>query len=115
MRRKRFKERRRWPRLPLAIPVFVRGADEQGNEILEFATILNVSACGLLFASRKQVRRNSSVFLEIPVGISSMEGAGHAQRKFQARVLRIAHIDGWHWCAARFKSPFKIPSNRAPM
>lgn len=104
---KGLEERRHWPRLTLAIPVFVKGADERGKEILEFATILNVSAGGVLFTSGKSLRRNSFIFLEIPVGTSGMETTGSAQRKFQARVLRIIHMDGWHWCAARFKSPLK--------
>ena len=37
-------ERRKWPRLPIAIPVFVRSRDEKGKELLEFATALNISA-----------------------------------------------------------------------
>jgi len=31
-------ERRKWTRLPLAIPVFVRSRDDKGKELLEFAT-----------------------------------------------------------------------------
>ena len=107
MRTKGLEERRRWPRLTFAIPVFVKGADERGNEILEFATILNVSAGGVLFTSSKSFRRKSLIFLEIPVGTSGMETTDSAQRKFQARVLRIIYMDGWHRCAARFKSPLK--------
>ena len=41
-------ERRKWARLPLAIPVFVRSRDRKGKEFLEFATALNVSAGGML-------------------------------------------------------------------
>jgi hypothetical protein len=110
MLRKREKERRRWSRLPVAIPVFLRGSDEQGKEILEFSTILNISAGGVLFASRKQVRPHSRVFLEVPVGFPAVEEAAHAQRKFQARVLRIVRRDGWYWCAAQFKAPLKVGS-----
>ena len=32
-------ERRRWPRLPLAIPVFVRSQTESEQEFLEFADL----------------------------------------------------------------------------
>src|SRR5438132_9287892 len=39
-------ERRRWARLSLAIPVFVRGINGQGREFLEFCTLLNESAGG---------------------------------------------------------------------
>ena len=45
-------ERRRWPRLPLAIPVFVRGCDLEGNEFIEFNVMLNESAGGALVAIR---------------------------------------------------------------
>ena len=34
-------ERRKWARLPLAIPVFVRSRDAKGTEFLEFATALH--------------------------------------------------------------------------
>jgi len=46
--KKLVKERRKWPRLSLAIPVFVRSRDERGKDLLEFATALNVSAGGFL-------------------------------------------------------------------
>src|SRR5713101_5237186 len=47
------KERRHWARLSLAIPVFVRGINGQGREFLEFSTLLNESAGGVLLAMRK--------------------------------------------------------------
>src|SRR5437588_10220212 len=65
-RRKPEKERRRWPRLPLAIPVFVRSRDEKGKEFLEFATALNVSAGGALIAVRRALSLVAQVLLEIP-------------------------------------------------
>src|SRR5437870_7447179 len=59
-------ERRRWSRLPLAIPAFIRGVNGQGREFLEFGTLLNESAGGVLLAIRKPLRRWSRVTLEIP-------------------------------------------------
>src|ERR1022692_1621808 len=44
-------ERRDWDRLPISIPFFVRGSDADGEEFLEFATALNLSAGGLLLAA----------------------------------------------------------------
>ncbi len=49
-------ERRHWARLSLAIPVFVRGINGQGREFLEFSTLLNESAGGVLLAMRKPLR-----------------------------------------------------------
>ena len=37
-------ERRGWDRLPISIPFFVRGTNAAGEEFLEFATALNLSA-----------------------------------------------------------------------
>ena|SRR5437870_5831567 len=54
-------ERRRWVRLSLAIPVFVRGVNGQGKEFLEFCTLLNESAGGALLAMRKPLRRRSRI------------------------------------------------------
>ena len=108
VRSRRVKERRRWPRLPLAIPVFVRGSDGQGKEILEFAAILNVSAGGVLLASRREVLQGSRISLEIPVGFPAAEEAAHAQRKFRARVLRTILMKGWYSCAVQFKSPLRV-------
>ena len=51
-------ERRKWTRLPLAIPVFVRSRDGKGKEFLEFATALNVSAGGMLVAIRSVSARH---------------------------------------------------------
>ena len=59
-------ERRKWSRLPLAIPVFVRGRDGKGKEFLEFATALNVSAGGMLVAIRRVLPAIAQVRLEIP-------------------------------------------------
>src|SRR5258708_19729065 len=59
-------ERRQWPRLPLAIPVFVRTQSETEKEFLEFATALNVSAGGMLVAVRRSIPSTSHVSLEIP-------------------------------------------------
>ena len=93
-------ERRRWPRLTVTIPVFVRGLDEQGKDMLQFSSILNIGAGGALLASRKPFPEGSRIFLEIP-GLDGLEEVGRVQRKFQARVLRINRSDNWYLCAAK--------------
>src|SRR6202162_6752833 len=83
-RRKPETERRRWTRLPLAIPVFVRSRDEKGKEFLEFATALNVSAGGALVAVRRSLPKAAQVLLEIP----SAPLAATANLPRAARALR---------------------------
>jgi len=64
--RKSKTERREWVRLPLAIPVFVRSRDKAGKDLLEFATVLNISAGGALVAVRRSLRPGTPVSLEVP-------------------------------------------------
>jgi len=107
----RVKERRRWPRLPLAIPVFMRGSDEWGKDILEFSTIVNISAGGVSILTRKRPYRR--VRLEIPVGSAGLDKIAHPQRKFEARILRVVESQGWYWCAAKFNGPIRSPSGES--
>src|ERR1035438_10407652 len=57
-------ERRDWDRLPISIPFFVRGSDADGEELLEFATALNLSARGLLLAGRRCLEPGPPIPLE---------------------------------------------------
>jgi PilZ domain len=100
------KERRYWARLSLAIPVFVRGINGQGREFLEFSTLLNESAGGVLLAMRKPLRLWSRVSLEIPSSqILKSEKLRRVVRKMRARVIRITHVEGWNLCGLQFARP----------
>src|SRR5579872_1723159 len=81
------RERRKWSRLPLAIPVFVRSRDRKGKDFLEFATCLNVSAGGMLVAIRRVLPAIAQLRLEIPSApIASL--APRAARTLRAKTLR---------------------------
>jgi len=99
-------ERRRWARLSLAIPVFVRGVNGQGKEFLEFCTLLNESAGGALLAIRKPLRRRSRISLEMPSApvLKNMKFR-RTIRMLRARVIRITPIDGWNLCGLQFARP----------
>ena len=100
------KERRHWARLSLAIPVFVRGINGQGREFLEFSTLLNESAGGVLLAMRKPLRLWSRVSLEIPSSqILKSERLRRAVRMLRARVIRITYVEGWNLCGLQFARP----------
>ena len=106
IRRKPEKERRKWTRLPLAIPVFVRSRDEKGKEFLEFATALNVSAGGALVAVRRSLPPTAQVLLEIPSApLAANAALPKAARTLRARTLRIAHAEGYHLLGLKFSRP----------
>ncbi len=99
-------ERRRWPRLPLAIPVFVRSRADGDKELLEFATALNVCAGGMLVAVRHSIPFSAQVSLEIPSApLAAMTTLPHVARTLRARVLRMQHGEGYNLIALKFSRP----------
>ena len=99
-------ERRRWPRLPLAIPVFVRTCGDDGKDLLEFATAMNVSAGGALVVLRRSLPSAAHVLLEIPNPPSpALDSRPKASRVLRARAVRITHAEGYHLVGLRFFRP----------
>jgi hypothetical protein len=96
-------ERRRWFRLPLGIPVFVRGLDTHRKTFLEFSTLLNESAGGALLAIRRSLRLSSRITLEIPsVPISVNAVLPRTVKLLRAQVIRTTEVDGWNLCGLEF-------------
>jgi len=99
-------ERRRWPRLPLAIPVFVCSQDDKGNEFLEFATALNVSAGGMLVAVRRILPSSNHIRLEIPsAGVARVAVLPRAEWNLRAKALRNTPVEGFYLLGLKFSRP----------
>jgi len=97
---------RKWPRLPLAIPIFVRTRDDDGKELLEFATALNISAGGALVAVRRSLPLSAQVLLEIPSApLVSGNSFPKASRILRARTVRVTHVEGYHLLGLKFSHP----------
>jgi len=102
-------ERRQWPRLPLAIPVFVRSQSEAEKEFLEFATALNVSAGGMLVAVRRAIPSSARVSLEIPSApLAALAALPRVARNLRAKVLRMQHGEGYNLVGLKFSRPLVI-------
>lgn len=103
-------ERRRWPRLPLAIPVFVRSRDAKGKEFLEFATALNVSAGGMLVATRRVIPDVSQIRLEIPSApVAALAQSPRSSRTLRAKTLRTTPAQGYYLLGLKFSRPLMAP------
>lgn len=99
-------ERRKWARLPLAIPVFVRSHDDKGKECLEFATALNVSAGGMLVAVRRMLPGSSHILIEIPSApLAALATLPRTSRNLRARAMRTTHAEGYHLLGLKFLRP----------
>lgn len=98
-------DRRRWPRLLLAIPMFVRGCDALGRDFLELASTVDFSKGGALLVLRRSVPQGAPLALEIP---RSPATAHDAPRGFEARSVRSASGHAFHYIGVEFDAP--IPS-----
>ncbi len=99
-------ERRKWPRLPLAIPIFVRSQVDQNREFLEFATALNVSAGGMLVAVRRALPAHTEVSLEIPSApLAAFASAPAVARNLSGKILRTERAESYHLIALKFSRP----------
>jgi len=97
--------RRKWDRLPISIPMFVRADKESGEELVEFATALNVSAGGALLASRKYLDPGTNVRLEIPVALANKAQLPRSISLLHAEVLRCMPERRYFLVALQFKTP----------
>ncbi len=84
----RLQEKRRWPRLPISFPLFVRGEDGHGAQFKELATAINVSAGGILLALSPKRVLSSPVVVEMPVGRTAPDASLSTIREIYADVLR---------------------------
>jgi hypothetical protein len=108
-------ERRRWPRLPLAIPVFVRSQAEADKEFLEFATAINVSAGGMLVAVRRSIPSAAQVSLEIPSApLAALTSLPGVVRNMRAKVLRMQHGEGYNLVGLKFSRPLVNHNSAKP-
>jgi len=99
-------DRRRSQRLPLQVPIFVRGLDEYGDEFLDLTKTLNISAVGAYLASPRALSLNQLLFLRIPAPSPSSSGlVPEASPAISARVLREHPAGDIHFVAVEFVKP----------
>jgi len=100
------KEKRKWARLQLAIPVFIRTCDGSGKDSLEFATAINISAGGALVVVRRSLPKSALVSMEIPSApIALTNGLKAAARVMQAKAIWVGHSEDYHLLGLKFNRP----------
>ncbi len=107
-------ERRDWDRLPISIPFFVRGRKFTGDEFLEFATALNLSAGGVLLATRRYLDPGTQVSLEVPVALVNKAQLPRSVSLLRATVLRCTPDRQYFLLGLQFEEPLITDSPEAP-
>lgn len=99
-------EQRRFARIRLQVPLFVRGSDVYGEEFMELAKTLDISANGAFMATCHPLRSNEIVTLTIPspsVSSSGLIPAG--MPPIQAKVRRQRKAGDAHLIGLEFLKP----------
>ena len=109
-------ERRNWQRLPLAIPVFVHGVDENGQRFVEFATAMNISAGGAQLAIRRYLAPTSRVSLEIPCSVGPYRTVKtQVKSNLPAKImskLQVNNGEPYHLLGLKFNRPLLVQRSR---
>jgi hypothetical protein len=98
-------ERRRRPRLKVAIPMFVRGTDQHGKSFVDFATALDISEGGALLVLKRHLQTEAQVSLEIPVGFIPRALVANLVKEIQARPLRVEFTENSFVVGVQFVNP----------
>jgi len=83
-------DRREHYRLPIRVPIFVKGVDKYGNEYFELTHTVDVSASGACFFSKRALEASADLLVSIPapVDINSNMSENY-DFKFPAKIVRI--------------------------
>lgn len=101
-----YEERRRFPRIHLQVPLFVRGKDAQGDQFLELAKALDISAFGALVTCPKPLAPGDFVTLTIPApSITSSALIPNGMPPIQARVRRQQEAGDIYLLGVEFIKP----------
>jgi hypothetical protein len=101
-----YDERRRFPRIRLQIPLFVRGTDVYGEQFLELAKTLDISAVGAFLTCPRPLALNEFVTLTIPApSITSSALVPSGMAPIQARVKRKQAAGDVHLIGVEFLKP----------
>jgi hypothetical protein len=99
---------RRYPRIRLQMPVFLRAADTSGVEFIELTKTLNISATGACVASTHILRPNQIVHLTIPAPSSASSGVVPSETPpITAKVLRQDSVGETRLFGLEFLKPLE--------
>ena len=86
-----FEDKREYYRLPIRVPIFIKGIDKSGEEFLELTHTINVSASGACFITKQELQVSSDLLVSIPAPLPTdyYSLSEDSDFKFPAKVVRL--------------------------
>jgi hypothetical protein len=101
-----YEERRRFQRIHLQVPLFIRGKDAHGQQFLELAKALDISGLGALITSPRALVLGEFVTLTVPApSITSSALVPAGMPPIQARVRRQQEAGEVYLVGVEFMKP----------
>jgi hypothetical protein len=101
-----YEERRRFQRIHLQVPLFIRGRDAHGEQFLELAKTLDISGLGAFITCPRALAVNEIITLTIPApSITSSALVPAGMPPIQGRVKRHHEAGDVHLIGVEFLKP----------
>lgn len=101
-----FVERRRFDRVRLQVPLFIRGTDADGKEFLELAKTLDISCSGARIVTAKSLQNQKIVQLTVPAPLPRSANFGECGTgPISARLCRLEANGEMEVAAVEFLKP----------
>jgi PilZ domain len=101
-----YEERRRFQRIHLQVPMFIRGKDAHSEQFLELAKTLDVSGLGAFLTSPRSLSVDEIITLTIPApSITSAGLIPAGMPPIQARVKRLQQAGDVYLIGVEFLKP----------
>ncbi len=101
-------ERRKFQRIRLQVPLFIRGTDGRGIEFLELAKTIDISGLGARLVSPHPLRHDEIISLTIPAPLPASAELGESGTPpIQARVRRLECSGEMELAAVEFLKPLE--------
>ena|SRR5688572_7492225 len=86
-------DRREYYRLPIRVPIFIKGLDKNGAEFFELTHTINVSASGACLITKLDLAHSADLLVSIPAPLSSNVGSSDDHDfRFPAKVVRLENV-----------------------
>jgi hypothetical protein len=101
-----YDDRRRYQRIHLQVPLFIRGRDAQKEQFMELAKTLNISAIGAFITCPRRLQLDDFVTLTIPApSITSSALVPAGMPPIQAKVRRQQEAGDVYLVGVEFLKP----------